>query len=178
MMECLPHFERQVIMSSNRTYSKGNAMTMEHSGRKLSNVKLTRRFHFRHMGLWILLTTSLVLVVNLLLFLLAEEHWRSLYTLDTRFQDEYTMQRQMMAMALGVATLLFSAAIVALAKITSHRIAGPYIKLQRVFESVRDGNLDQNLSFRKYDHLEELATAFNQMMVEVRAKTNKEEPPR
>ena len=152
-------------------------MMMGHSKRRLSNVKLTRKFHFRYLGLWILLTVGLVAMANVLLFLLAEEHWHDLYALDTRFQDEYMIQRQMMASALGFATLLFSAAVVALAKLTAHRIAGPYIKLQRVFESVRDGNLDQELRFRKYDHLGELETAFNEMMVAVRARVKKEDPP-
>ncbi|MEI8140333.1 MAG: hypothetical protein WCI03_10755 [bacterium] len=149
-------------------------MKREHSKRCLANVKLTNKFHFRYLGLWILLTIGLTVVASLLLFLLAEQHWHDLYALDTRFQEEYMMQRQLMAMALGFATLLFSAAVVGLAKITAHRIAGPYIKLQRVFEAVRDGNLNQELSFRKYDHLEELAGAFNEMMMEVRARAKKE----
>ena len=152
-------------------------MTMKCSKRQLSNVKLTRKFHFRYLGLWIMITIGLVVVANLLLFLLAEQHWQDLYTLDTQFLDEYMMQRRMMAIALGFGALLFSAAVVALAKITTHRIAGPYIKLQRVFESVRDGNMDQELNFRKYDHLEELEAAFNEMMVEVRSRTRREGPP-
>ena len=150
-------------------------MTMKCSKRKLSSIKLTRKFHFRYLGLWILITIGLVVVANLLLFLLAEQRWQDLYTQDTQFLDEYMMQRQMMAIALVFGAILFSAAIVALAKITAHRIAGPYVKLQRVFESVRDGNMDQELSFRRYDHLEELAAAFNEMMVEVRARMKKEE---
>jgi nitrogen fixation/metabolism regulation signal transduction histidine kinase len=152
-------------------------MTMKCSNRKLSNVKLTKEFHFRYLGLWVLISIGLVVVANLLLFLLAEQHWKDLYAQDTQFLAEYMMQRQMMAAALGVGALLFSAALVALAKTTAHRIAGPYVKLQRVFESVRDGNLDQELSFRKYDHLDELAAAFNEMMVEVRARARKEEEP-
>jgi nitrogen fixation/metabolism regulation signal transduction histidine kinase len=152
-------------------------MTMKCSNRKLSNVKLTKEFHFRYLGLWVLISIGLVVVANLLLFLLAEQHWKDLYAQDTQFLAEYMMQRQMMAAALGVGALLFSAALVALAKTTAHRIAGPYVKLQRVFESVRDGNLDQELSFRKYDHLDELAAVFNEMMVEVRARARKEEEP-
>lgn len=156
---------------------KGDARAMKSSNRQLSNVKLTGKFHFRYLGLWVLITIVLVVVANLLLFLLAEQHWQELYTLDTGFHEEYETQRQMMAMALGVGALLFSAAFVALAKITAHRIAGPYIKLQHVFESVRDGNMDQKLSFRQYDHLEELAASFNEMMVAIRARVKEEELP-
>ncbi|MEI6148671.1 MAG: HAMP domain-containing protein [bacterium] len=150
---------------------------MEHSKRRLSNVKLTSKFHFRYLGLWVLITVALIAVAGLLLFLLAEEHWSALYTLDTKFQDNYMMQRQAMAMALGFGALMLSAAIMVLAKTTAHRIAGPYIKLQRVFEAVRDGNFDQELKFRQYDHLEELAAAFNEMMTEVRSRVKKENPP-
>jgi methyl-accepting chemotaxis protein len=160
-----------------RDQSKGNAMTMEHSKRRLSNMTLTSRHHFRYLGLWVVIAIALTVVAALLLFLLAEEHWSDLYTLDTTFFEEYMLQRRSMAIALGFGTLMLSAAVVALAKITAHRIAGPYIKLQRVFEAVRDGNLDQELRFRKYDHLDDVAAAFNEMMDEVRARVKKKESP-
>jgi nitrogen fixation/metabolism regulation signal transduction histidine kinase len=83
-------------------------------------------------------------------------------------------QRQMMGMALGFEAFLFSIAMVVLAKSTAHRIAGPYIKLRQVFNSVREGNLNQELHFRKYDHLEELEEAFNAMMAEVRSQVRKD----
>ena len=147
---------------------------MEQFKRKLFSFKHTRKFHFRYMGMWVLVSVSLVGVANVLLFLLAEEHWRELYTMDTQFQAQYLVQRQMMAMALGFEALLFSAAMVVLAKSTAHRIAGPYIKLKQVFDSVRKGNMDQELHFRKYDHLEELEEAFNGMMAELRSRNRKE----
>jgi methyl-accepting chemotaxis protein len=151
-------------------------MTMERSKRFLTNVTLTSPFHFRYLGLWILISVGLIAVANLLLFLLTEEHWQALYSLDAQFHEEYMEQRKMMIILLGFEMILFSSAVVVLAKFTAHRIAGPYIKLQRVFEAVRQGNLDQELRFRKYDHLEDLETAFNEMMVEVRART-KATPP-
>jgi nitrogen fixation/metabolism regulation signal transduction histidine kinase len=149
---------------------------MKHSNRHFSNVSLTGKFHFRYMGLWVIISIGLLIVTNLLLLLLSEEHWRSLYTLDTSFQEVYLEQRNMMTLALGLATLLFSAAIVVLAKMTAHRIAGPYIKLQRVFESVQQGHFDQTLKFRNYDHLEDLEKAFNEMMVVIRSRTQGEPP--
>jgi nitrogen fixation/metabolism regulation signal transduction histidine kinase len=147
---------------------------MEQYKRKLFSFKHTSKFHFRYMGLWVLVSVSLVVLANVLLFLLVEEHWRELYTLDTQFQDQYMAQRQMMGMALGFEALLFSIAMVVLAKSTAHRIAGPYIKLKQVFNSVREGNLNQELHFRKYDHLEELEEAFNGMMAELRAQVRKD----
>lgn len=148
---------------------------MKQSNRHISNLNLTGKFHFRYMGLWVVITIGLVVAANLLLMLLAEEHWRSLYTLDTAFRDVYGEQRNMMIMALGMATLLFSTAIIALAKATAHRIAGPYIKLQRVFEAIQQGHFDQELRFRKYDHLEDLEKAFNEMMLVVKSRI-KEDP--
>lgn len=151
-------------------------MTMEHSKRRLSNVRLTKGYYLRYMGLWIVVTLALIAVANLLIYLLTEEHWSTLYALDTQFSDVYSMQRRMMVSMLGIEMFALSAAIVVLAKFTAHRIAGPYIKLRHVFDSVRQGNLDQELHFRKSDHLEEVEKAFNDMMVEVRARV-KGSPP-
>jgi len=147
---------------------------MEQFKRKLFSFKHTSKFHFRYMGLWVLVSVVLIGVANVLLFLLVEEHWRALYTLDTQFQDQYMAQRQMMGMALGFEAFLFSIAMVVLAKSTAHRIAGPYIKLRQVFNAVREGNLNQELHFRKYDHLKELEEAFNGMMAEVRSQVRKD----
>ena len=60
--------------------------------------------------------------------------------------------------------------VVALAKFTSHRIAGPFIRLRRAFNEVRDGDLDHLLKFRKYDRLTMLEDSFNGMMESLRER--------
>ena len=55
---------------------------------------------------------------------------------------------------------------IALAVLTTSRVAGPMVLLERTFEDVKGGDLDRRLSFRKSDkHLRGLEVAFNEMMV-------------
>ena len=55
---------------------------------------------------------------------------------------------------------------IALAILTTTRVAGPMVLLKRVFEDVKGGDMDRRLSFRKSDgHLRGLETAFDEMMV-------------
>ena len=58
---------------------------------------------------------------------------------------------------------------IALAVLTTTRVAGPIVHLKRVFEDVKGGDMDRRLTFRKSDeHLRGLETAFNEMMVALR----------
>ena len=55
---------------------------------------------------------------------------------------------------------------IGIAIFTTTRVAGPMVYLKRVFEAVKDGDMDRRLSFRRSDgHLRELEAAFNEMMV-------------
>jgi len=57
-------------------------------------------------------------------------------------------------------------AAVGLAIFTTNRVAGPMVGLRRAFEDVKRGDMDRRLQFRQDDqHLQELETAFNEMMV-------------
>ncbi len=64
-------------------------------------------------------------------------------------------------------------AVTALAIFTTNRVAGPLVLLRRAFEDVERGNMDHSLHFRRADkHLKELETAFNEMMVALRERTD------
>jgi len=134
------------------------------SQRRLSNVKLTRKHHFRYMGLWIFLTAGFVIVLNLVLYLYVEERWGGMASLSRPFHQEYIAIRSTFVGSLVIEAVLFIVGIVGLAMFTAHRVAGPYIRLRSVCNSVSGGNLQQRLKFRDYDHLEEVEEAFNKMM--------------
>lgn len=51
----------------------------------------------------------------------------------------------------------------------SHRIAGPLFKLRKSFHEAENGNLDQQIVFRKYDYFPELAESFNRMLSGIRS---------
>mgnify|MGYP000538399420 CR=1 FL=1 len=44
------------------------------SRRKLSNISLTRKYHFRYFGSWLLMTAGLVLAANAMLYLFFDAH--------------------------------------------------------------------------------------------------------
>ena len=50
-------------------------MAFPKSQRKFSNLKLTRTFHYQHMGLWILLTIGLIVAFNIAFHLFVEERF-------------------------------------------------------------------------------------------------------
>ena len=136
-------------------------------------MKLTSRFHYRFVGLWVLVTSVLVGMVNGLLFLLAEERFGHGYSSESTLVQLYIDNRFAVGGMLLISTALFLVGIALLAKFTSHRVAGPYIRLKNVFKAVRDGNMEQRLKFRDYDQLEDLEAAFDEMMDAVREKIGK-----
>lgn len=140
-------------------------MNLSHqSKRTLSSIKLTRRFHFRFMGLWVAWTTCLVFVLNLLLYLYVEERWGGGVGRGTAQYQEYQFVLRGFISFMCIEMTLFVSAIIALAVTTAHRIAGPLIHLEAALKEVRDGNFDYRLHLRDYDHLEELELVFNQMV--------------
>jgi len=140
------------------------------SQRRLSNVKLTRKYHFRYMGLWIILASFFVIVLNMVLYLYVEERWGGLASLSRPFHQEYIGIRRVFVGSLCLEAVLFIVGIVGLGMFTAHRVAGPYIRLRHVCAAVTAGNFSQELKFRDYDHLEEVEDAFNGMMSKVREK--------
>ena len=67
--------------------------------------------------------------------------------------------------------LVCIAGIVCLAKYTAHRIAGPYLRIVSVCNSIRDGDMDQVVRFRGYDRLDYVSNTMNEMIAAVRART-------
>ena len=64
---------------------------------------------------------------------------------------------------------------IALAILTTTRVAGPMVHLKRVFEDVKSGDMDRRLSFRK--HLRGLETAFDEMMVALSERADSRRRP-
>ncbi len=145
-------------------------MALFHSQRKLSNMKLTRQFHFRHMGLWIVLNICFLVMFNVAFHFFIEERWSRMDLSDPGLAKDLSFAREALLMAQVIETILFCVAIVLLGKLTSHRIAGPLIRLKMAFNEIRDGNLAYRLKFRKTDHLGEWEDAFNDMMDSLRSR--------
>jgi len=145
-------------------------MKRGHPGRRLINIKLTKRHHLPYMGLWVLLGSSLVVAFNSMVFLNVESQLGQHLAANTAMQEEYLRDRQVFIMALVAVTIIAIAALVFLASLTAHRVAGPYIRLRHVFDAVAEGNMQQKLKFREDDRLEDVESAFNRMMTALRER--------
>jgi len=140
------------------------------SKRSIRNLRLTREYHFRYLGLWIMVTIALITSCNLILYLWLQERFSGLDSITSPGYSLLLEFRHHLAGILVIETLIFAVGIVALGKMTAHRIAGPYLRMKRTFEAVRDGDETLRLKFRDYDHLDEVAQSFNEMLDAVRKR--------
>ena len=132
--------------------------------RKLSNIRLTRQFHWRHMGMWVVISVLLVVLVNVMAYIVAMHlWWGGEPALEPPTPETLLLRRGMLALQ-AIETVLFSFALLLLARATSHRIAGAFIGLQHVCERIAAGERDVRAHFRTYDGLENLEGAFNRMV--------------
>lgn len=136
---------------------------MKHN-RSLRNVLLTRKFHLTFFGLWIVIALLLVVFANLFLYLWIQEYFQGYHSVISESQALYIRFRSVLVQALAVEALLLAVGIFALARLTAHRIAGPYIRMRQVFDAIREGKHDARLTFREYDQLDDVASSFNAMM--------------
>ena len=118
------------------------------------------------MAILVAITVSLIVVLNLMFYLLVMQQWG--YAADDMLGGSGAgpnrLLRIVLIVSLTLETLGFAVAATYLARLTSHRIAGPYIALQKTCERIRDGETTLRQRFRQYDRLEELQTAFNDML--------------
>ncbi|NOZ20400.1 MAG: hypothetical protein GXP25_04845 [Planctomycetes bacterium] len=138
-------------------------MNLFSSRRKLSNLKMTRKFHFKYLGQLLLVMIALIVIANISLYLYFEEHCQNV-NVAQRAPEKYHTVRAVLITVLCAETVLGVVAMVSLTILTTHRIAGTSIKLRNAFEEVRKGNLEHRIKFRAYDHFEEVEDAFNNMM--------------
>lgn len=146
--------------------------------RSILSVVLTRKFHFRYLGLWFILFTLLLATLNGILYLYLEERAGGYLSLDPVFHSEYVAARQAVLFAMFGEIAAFLMLFVALASFTAHRIAGPFIRLVHTFHNVRDGDMNTELHFREYDKLHELEQAFQEMMTALRERADEKQEPR
>ncbi len=128
--------------------------------RKFSNIKLTQKHHYHHMGLWVIITVSLIILINYLLYALILQQWE-FSTGMGGFSRSVAMQ---VAGVLLIEAVLLSAAIILMAKTTSHRIAGVFIAIKNTCDRVAAGDHEARQHFRKYDQLDDLETLINGML--------------
>jgi nitrogen fixation/metabolism regulation signal transduction histidine kinase len=124
-----------------------------------TGIRFTLPYVLRFSGMWILLTVVVVIVFAVTSYLVM-------------FDRLSEGARGDLILVLAIQTTLAVLAVVLLAVFSTHRLAGPLIGIRRAMEDVKAGDLNRQLRFRSSDpHLEEIETAFNEMMATIRART-------
>jgi HAMP domain-containing protein len=123
-----------------------------------SGVRFTLPYLFRFSGLWLLVTSLAMVLFGIACYFMA----------SPGLEPE---ARRRLAVVLILQTLFVIAAAIGLAVFTTHRLAGPYVALQRACDQIRNGELDRPLRFRSTDvHLRELEKSFNEMRGALRGR--------
>ena len=148
-------------------------MTMSDQGRakrSIKNLKLTEKYRMQYLGLWLLITCTLVGMLDIAIYTMYEHLWSSNMSYGTDRITELAHQKTFAVAAIGGATLFFVICAIYLIAFTAHRIGGPYLALKRTMAQIKEGNLGTRLKFREYDKLEDVEKAFNEMMDVIQAK--------
>ena len=138
--------------------------------RSWRNVYMTRNHHYSHMGLWLVMTITIVVVMNIIVFLYVDEGAAGADAAEGTLLYFYMANPSLFLATMMVEMIVFVWVLIMLAKFTAHRMSGPYIRVVNVCNSIRDGNLDQFVRFRGYDRLDYVANAMNEMIMALRLK--------
>jgi nitrogen fixation/metabolism regulation signal transduction histidine kinase len=153
-------------------------MTKTIKRRSIWNARLTRRFHWHYMGLWIVLTALLSVALNVACYLMIESQGAEIHTLSHYELEDYLARRSNYLIGTIVQGVLTVIGIISLGIMTAHRVAGPYTRLAKAFIAVEGGDFEHKLSFRKYDQLKDIEDAFNAMMERIRERVGEADVPR
>jgi signal peptidase II len=140
---------------------------MQQNRRKLKNYILVNpRFQLRYL-LWIVLTGAGILIFySLLLYLLVKQVY-----LSVGGEEFARVELQRITIRLALVSMSFVAIIGCIIIVLSHRTAGALYAFQKVFNGIREGNLDLRIQLRKNDDFPEVAQTFNKMMDEIQGKS-------
>lgn len=136
--------------------------------RSLKNVVLTRKYHWLYLGKVTAVSVGLVPII----------YGYMLGHLFTIHDVDPTFPLQLSATILTLGALLTIAMIIYLGVVTAHRVAGPHIQLQQIFEQIKAGDLNARLHFRGGDRLEDVEDSFNSMMDALQSRIDDNETDR
>lgn len=84
-------------------------------------------------------------------------------------QELFNTRREVLILLAGT-QLAFLLLTFLISIFLAHRIAGPLGKLRSFFARAKEGRYGGELHFRNYDHFQELAADYNEMMASIRAR--------
>jgi methyl-accepting chemotaxis protein len=135
--------------------------------RTLKNLLINPQYQLRYV-FWLSSTGfGLVLVNALIAYSYINENYVTLVDLSPMSEEAKSQlygELRHLILALSVVSFTFMTLIFVLGVFLSHRTAGPMYHFKRVFEEIRDGNLNQRVHLRPKDEFQDVAKSFNEMM--------------
>jgi len=135
--------------------------------RRFKNILINPRYQFTY-TFWLTASGLLLVLMNALMFYFKiKENYDILVELSPMTDDAkaqlYRELRNVIVQLSGT-SLIFVGLTGIFGILYSHRTAGPLYHFRRVFEQIRDGNLNARVRLRPNDDFKEVAQSFNEMM--------------
>lgn len=120
--------------------------------RSLKNLSLTKQYFSQYYGFSTLI--SQVLLINCFVLVL------SIFYCNASSQEQFT------ALVLGTTavTAVLGLLLAGSHVLKAHKIAGVHLRMEKLFDRIREGDLEARLQLREDDHLDSLENSFNLMM--------------
>lgn len=142
----------------------------EHKQRKTYVVK--RAFQLKYAGI-------IIFFILLTVFLAGVTTYLSLFPyLSAKLANVYPQSRLVLVLASANSRLLYVAVIlmplaVWIAMGLSHKIAGPWLRMENILLDMAQGNIKEDVKLRKGDELQSLAEALNKVTARLRENKTK-----
>lgn len=148
---------------------------MSKKNRRISNFLINPKYQFKYI-FWLGLTgISLVLLYSGLFYFYMKENYAILVELspmeDSAKQQLYRELNQIIMLLAGI-SFVFLLIVSVLGVIMSHRTAGPLYHFKRIFNQIKDGDMNARVRLRPKDDFQDVAATFNSMVDAIVARQN------
>ena len=144
---------------------------MKNSKDRRKKYLINKKFQVKLILYFVLLVILGNIISGLLLYYLtSSELESSFFKAHVSIGNAWETMKPLIVTTQFYVLLVMTIATVFLVLYSSHRIAGPLYRLQKAANEVKNGNLEQTLTIRKKDELQQLIISFQQMVDNFRNK--------
>ena len=127
-------------------------MLLSKNRRSLENMSHTKKYFSQYFGFSTLI--SQVLLINCFVLVL------SIFYCNAKTQEQFTLLVLGTTLITAVLGLLLAGAHM----LKAHKIAGVHLRMEKLFDQIREGDMGARLQLREDDNLDSLENSFNLMM--------------
>jgi methyl-accepting chemotaxis protein len=141
--------------------------------RKLKNYLINPTYQLKYVG-WLALTGFVLFIFYALnIYFHIKENYSILVELSPMTADaKAQLYRELYALIfkLSCGSIVFVILVMGIGLVMSHRTAGPLYHFKRIFDAIREGNMDARINLRPKDDFLDVAKSFNDMMDKISKK--------